>query len=212
MACGFFLLCTSQCFWQEPEILKGWSFASYRERRAWISCELWDYNINLIFLLFKSYLVILWIKQLLHSTCNVWTLYCNFECESKLIHLLWLKQASPPSVRASRLSSPLHDNLTSNKKTFSKPRASLEKDVSCHFGLVEFISGYLDSSLRYFLWTLLFQLTLRWLRMTLYCFLVFLSSPQSLIWKWGKHHWITWRLYYLKRPLKWKKLIIWSWN
>ncbi|KAL2669089.1 hypothetical protein AAZV13_01G167800 [Glycine max] len=37
--------------------------------------------------------------------------------------------ASPPSVRASRLSSPLHDNLTSNKKTFSKPRASLEKDV-----------------------------------------------------------------------------------
>ncbi|KAG4973028.1 hypothetical protein JHK87_029849 [Glycine soja] len=37
--------------------------------------------------------------------------------------------ASPPSVRASRFSSPLHDNLTGNKKTFSNPRASLEKDV-----------------------------------------------------------------------------------
>lgn len=87
------------------------------------------------------------------------TLYCNFECQSKLIHLLWLEQASPPSVRASRFSSPLHDNLTGNKKTFSNPRASLEKDVSYLFGLEEFISGYLDSSLRYFLWTILFQLT-----------------------------------------------------
>ncbi|RDX89168.1 hypothetical protein CR513_29139, partial [Mucuna pruriens] len=38
--------------------------------------------------------------------------------------------ASPTSVRASRLPSPLHDNLTCmNKKTFSSHRASLEKDV-----------------------------------------------------------------------------------
>ncbi|KAK7406272.1 hypothetical protein VNO78_07895 [Psophocarpus tetragonolobus] len=37
--------------------------------------------------------------------------------------------ASPPSVTVSRLSSPLHGNLTCNKKTFSSHRASLEKDV-----------------------------------------------------------------------------------
>ncbi|TKY70818.1 Ternary complex factor MIP1, leucine-zipper [Spatholobus suberectus] len=38
--------------------------------------------------------------------------------------------ASPPSVRASTLPSPLHDNLTCmNKKAFSSHRASLEKDV-----------------------------------------------------------------------------------
>ncbi|CAJ1928533.1 unnamed protein product [Sphenostylis stenocarpa] len=36
---------------------------------------------------------------------------------------------SPPSVRASRLPSPLHDKLTCNKKTFSNHRSSLEKDV-----------------------------------------------------------------------------------
>lgn len=37
---------------------------------------------------------------------------------------------SPPSVRASRLQSPLHDNLTcTNKNAFSSHRSSLEKDV-----------------------------------------------------------------------------------
>ncbi|XP_068467867.1 uncharacterized protein [Phaseolus vulgaris] len=38
-------------------------------------------------------------------------------------------EVSPTSVTASRVPSPLHDNLTRNKKTFSNHRSSLEKDV-----------------------------------------------------------------------------------
>jgi len=89
---------------------------------------LWDWNFNFMFKVSKC--IIRMNKQLLHHSCTVYsfcTLILNFT--RKIIHCF--EQVSPPSVSASRLRSPSHDNLSSvNNNTFSNHRATLEKDVS----------------------------------------------------------------------------------